>query len=234
VALINWYGAPSPVNGPGRPVSLVSRGVAVPSLLAAASFAEAREAADALPRHDMLPFRLLVFSLHERIAREFRWDRNTLGEQTHAWEPSHWFSSGFDEPRAQFKRSQVASDAAREGDAGSLPWLRRLRASHQPARGPICFCMHRADAATVNYTEIVVSRRSAAMRYHDGALCCIPRPTTTHRILLPTARKEFATTTTNPEPGPHLGNLRFPLHPSRRPPLPRSLSPRRKVRALAH
>jgi hypothetical protein len=31
--------------------------------------------------------------------------------------------------------------------------------------------MHRADAATVSFTEIAVSSRGAVMRYHAGAPC---------------------------------------------------------------
>jgi hypothetical protein len=34
--------------------------------------------------------------------------------------------------------------------------------------------MHREDAATVSYTEVIVSRRKAIMRYIPGAPCCTP------------------------------------------------------------
>jgi hypothetical protein len=42
---------------------------------------------------------------------------------------------------------------------------------HVPETGPFSTCMHRADAATVSYTEVVVSSRQAMMRHHAGAPC---------------------------------------------------------------
>ncbi|MEW6303391.1 MAG: hypothetical protein AB1705_07975, partial [Verrucomicrobiota bacterium] len=62
--------------------------------------------------------------------------------------------------------------ACRETPSGTLGWLRGLHRSHEPARGPYCFCMHRADAATVSYTEVTVSRTMGTMRYWPGAPCC--------------------------------------------------------------
>ncbi|MEP6669039.1 MAG: NRDE family protein [Chthoniobacter sp.] len=198
VALINWY-AVARAPGSGR----VSRGIIVPAVLAAANLPQAKEIITALPKQDMSPFRLLVFAPHERIAREFRWNQRALEELPHAWEPRHWFSSGCDEPHAQRERGRVAREAWRESPAGRLPWLRRLHASHEPARGPFCFCMHRKDAATVSYTEVVVTRRTATMRYHDGPLCSAPRPVTTQQITLQAVCKESAPRPTNQETTQH-------------------------------
>ena len=36
--------------------------------------------------------------------------------------------------------------------------------------------MHRADAATVSYTEVTVSSRLATMRYHGGTPCRAFKP----------------------------------------------------------
>jgi hypothetical protein len=186
LALINW-------NEPGRDARpSLSRGIVVPTLLAAAITEEVHTSLNALPTHDIAPFRLLAFAPRERAAREFRWDQHTLEEIPHPWAPRHWFSSGHDEPRAQHERGAVARKAWQEAGAGRLPWLRRLHASHEPARGPFCFCMHRRDAATVSYTEVIVTPRTATMRYHDGPLCTAPHPTTARRILRQSACKESA------------------------------------------
>ncbi len=229
LALINWYAIPRE-SGIGR----VSRGVVVPSLLAATSVEEARAAIAALPKQDMAPFRLLIFAPHERKTFEFRWDQHALDEVPHAWEPRHWFSSGYDEPRAQLERGQVACEASREARAGSLPWLRRLHGSHEPARGPFCFCMHRKDAATVSYTEVVVTHRAATMRYHDGPLCIAPHPSTTHKISLQAACKESLLIPTNQQPGDHHENHESSLQSSCRPLLPSGLSPRGDLLEIAH
>jgi hypothetical protein len=199
-------------------------------LLVAQTADEAAAALPGLPLHDMGPFRLLVIAPRERAVRELRWDRHTLDERPHAWEPRHWFSSGCDEPRAQHERGRTARAAWREAGAGSLPWLRRLHGSHEPERGPFCFCMHRRDAATVSYTEIVVTRRAATMRYHDGALCTTAQPAATHTISLRPACKESARPTTNSHP--HENHL-LTTRPTRRPLLSRSFSPRGEACAVA-
>ena len=229
LALINWYAIP---REPG--IGRVSRGIVVPSLLAATSVEEVRAAIVAVPKQDMAPFRLLAFAPRERKAFEFRWDQHTLDEMPHAWEPRHWFSSGYDEPRAQHERGKVAREAWRETRAGSLPWLRRLHGSHEPARGPFCFCMHRKDAATVSYTEVVVTNRAATMRYHDGPLCTAPHPRTTHKISLQAACKESALVPTNEQQGDHHENHQSSLQSSRRPLLPGGLPPRRDLLEVAH
>lgn len=229
LALINWYAIP---REPG--IGRVSRGIVVPSLLAATSLEEVRTATAALPKQDMAPFRLLTFAPRERRAFEFRWDQHTLDEMPHAWEPRHWFSSGHDEPRAQHERGKVAREAWREPRAGSLPWLRRLHGSHEPARGPFCFCMHRKDAATVSYTEVVVTNRAATMRYHDGPLCTVPQTTTTRKISLQTTRKDSALIPTNQQPEHCHENHQSSLQPSRRPLLPSGLSPRGDLLEIAH
>jgi hypothetical protein len=49
--------------------------------------------------------------------------------------------------------------------------LRRLHCSHQPERGAFSVCMHRDDAETVSYTEIIAGQDGARMRHAAGALC---------------------------------------------------------------
>lgn len=171
-ALLNWYSIIA-----DRTRVCASRGQVIPALLQATTLQRAGE----LMRHLVLtgtaPFRVVVASDVERRVCEFRWDQNTLTEEPHRWETQHWFSSGFDEPGAQHARSRVAHDAAAQPGTGSLAWLRRLHRSHAPEPGPYSVCMHRADAATVSYTEVDVSGSIATMRYYDGPPCEALRPT---------------------------------------------------------
>lgn len=165
-ALINWYAVPT------RPASEgVSRGVIIPNLLRCRSMAEASERLARIPLHEIAPFRLIGIGCAERALSEFRWDGEALEEIWSAWERRHWFSSGYDEARANLERELICRQAWTEPDAGRLSWLRRLHASHKPARGPFSICMHRPEAATVSYTEIRVSRACARMRYVPHAPC---------------------------------------------------------------
>lgn len=227
-ALINWY-AVMRRPGSGR----VSRGIIVPTVLRAAELDAALRALATVTLADVAPFRLLLFASGERRACELRWDQRTLDEIPHTWTPQHWFSSGYDEPRAQDERLRVAREKWSKPEAGRLPWLRRLHGSHEPARGPFCFCMHRKDAATVSYTEIVVTRRAATMRYHDGPPCRTPQPKTTHQLSLQLARKESTPSPTNEHTRHAHENHRCPLQPSRRPLLPSRVSSRGEVRTVA-
>jgi hypothetical protein len=46
-----------------------------------------------------------------------------------------------------------------------------LHRSHQPDRDAFSVCMHREDAETVSYTEILATRRWAKMRYCARSPC---------------------------------------------------------------
>jgi len=166
VALVNWYSIKARVTG-----KAVSRGEVVNSVSAATS----PEFADALlvkcPLDRINPFRLIgVFPQTSELV-EWRWDLKKLARNSQQWNTQQWISSGFDEPRAQRFRGRTFRDARKQKSAGSLDWLRRLHRSHGPKSGPFSTCMHRADAATVSFTEIIVSSRGAVMRYHAGAPC---------------------------------------------------------------
>jgi hypothetical protein len=166
VALINWYSIKARVPG-----KAVSRGEIVNSV----STATSPEFADALlakcPLDRINPFRLIgVFPQTNELV-EWRWDLKKLGRNRHQWKAQQWISSGFDEPVAARVRGGTFRAARSQKTAGSLDWLRRLHRSHRPDAGPFSTCMHRADAATVSFTEIAVSSRGAVMRYHAGAPC---------------------------------------------------------------
>jgi len=166
LALINWYAVPMrPMNG------AISRGTVVKELLKAGTIDESDSALRQLPLKRMPPFRLIAIALRERTVVEFRWDQDVLLPQKKRWTANHWFSSGLDESAAQAKRGEVCRQEWKKPNAGDLQWLRELHKSHLPEPGAFSICMHRKEAATVSYTEIVVADRLGVMRYHPGPLC---------------------------------------------------------------
>ena len=92
----------------------------------------------------------------------------TINEARSRWQRQHWFSSGFDELRAEVERAKICASASVNTTGYNLKRLRQLHRSHAPKRGPFSICMHRADAATVSYTEVSVTKNSASMRYASG------------------------------------------------------------------
>jgi len=164
--LINWYAITAQVAGQS-----VSRGEIVRSALAAEAISEADEILREMPLSRVNPFRLMGFFPASREIIEWRWNLKQLEPHHHGWETNTWISSRFDEPGAQQSRGETFADALRQRSAGHLDWLRRLHRSHKPAWGPYSTCMHRDDAATVSYTEVIVSSQQAKMHYHAGAPC---------------------------------------------------------------
>ena len=166
LALINWHRVErQPVR------SIASRGQVVKALAAKSSDEEIAAGLAALPLRRLRPFRLITIIPSEQRVTEWRWDRDRLVAQKHAWERRHWFSSGLDEPKAELERDRVCKAARTQKVAGRLNWLRRLHRSHLPERGPFSICMHRSDASTVSYTEVAVSGQRATMRYKPGPCC---------------------------------------------------------------
>ena len=166
LALINWYSITARVVG-----KAVSRGEVVSS----ASTTSSPDLADAvlagLPLSRVNPFRLIgIFPKTGEIV-EWRWNLKELARKSLRWKTQQWISSGFDEPTAQRVRGKTFQRAHRQSSADRLDWLRGLHRSHSPQSGPFSTCMHRADAATVSYTEVTVSAQRARMRYHAGAPC---------------------------------------------------------------
>jgi hypothetical protein len=165
-ALINWYSIAARVNQ-----NAITRGEVVNSVSTAISpdFADASLGELSLKRIN--PFRLIgVFPATGELV-EWRWDLKRLVRKSHRWKTQQWISSGFDEPKAQRVRGRTFQQALYQASAGRLDWLRRLHGSHSPRTGPFSTCMHRADAATVSYTEITVSPRDAVMHYYAGSPC---------------------------------------------------------------
>jgi hypothetical protein len=196
LALINWHRVE---REPKHDV--LSRGEVVRALAGKSSTNEIADGIGRLPLRKLRPFRLITIVPSERLVTEWRWNLEWLTRRDHKWQPLHWFSSGFDERRAELERAKVCASFLAGGDvvagdglsdvalakaddpgrksaragvnaAGySLNWLRQLHRSHSPKRGPFSICMHRRDASTVSYTEVAVSKKRATMRYKSGPCC---------------------------------------------------------------
>ena len=187
LALINWHRiGRRPKN------AALSRGLVVRELADKSATDEIATAIIDLPLRKLPPFRLIAISPAEMRVTEWRWNLKRLAMHSHQWQRQHWFSSGFDERRAERERAKICAASgvirlgqsslrSRVGGVGgyggqhaagsSLMWLRRLHRSHGPKRGPFSICMHRSDAATVSYTEIAVSKQRVTMRYKSGPPC---------------------------------------------------------------
>ena len=170
-ALINWYSIAAQVKG-----EAVSRGKVVNAVCSLKSPDSVSATLENLPLKKISPFRLIgVFAGTNDIA-EWRWDLKKLVRKNHPWETQQWISSGFNEPAAQRIRSETFRRTLKQKSAGSLDWLRRLHRSHAPQSGPFSTCMHRADAATVSCSEIIVSKKKATLHYYAGAPCGVSNP----------------------------------------------------------
>ena len=166
LALINWHRIPRRPNH-----RAVSRGVVVKELIHARSCDNLPALLHELPLQGMPPFRLIAISLRESQVTEFQWDQDRVVAVCHCWSARHWFSSGLDEQQAEVTRAEVCRKEWNDSDAGEIAWLRRLHRSHLPERGGFSICMHREDASTVSYTEVVFDGAHGTMRYCPGPLC---------------------------------------------------------------
>ncbi|MBV9492169.1 MAG: NRDE family protein [Verrucomicrobia bacterium] len=167
LALINWHAiAREPAGVP------VTRGEVIRALVGKRTLAEVGATLRRLPLTQMRPFRLIGVAMRDRAVVEWQWHLANLDVRSRPWTLRHWFSSGLDEAEAERQRGDTCRQAAVEKAAGTLGWLRRLHRTHHPARGPYDVCLHRLDAHTVSYTEVVVSLPvELTMRYQPGAPC---------------------------------------------------------------
>jgi hypothetical protein len=148
----------------------------IPALIFADSTAALEQAAWQLSLHGVWPFRLFGFSGAEFRVREWRWDGLDLAVGSHPWQRDHWFSSGRSDQKAARQRRRIFDSAARDPHTGSLAWLRKLHRQHGGEPGPFSVCVHRNDAATLSYTEVVLQGAHLSMRYAAGQPCTSLRP----------------------------------------------------------
>lgn len=150
---------------------LRSRGEMIPPLLESCNRSEAEQRISRMDLRDVFPFRLVGFFPGEHAICQWNWDTENLEIFHLPWRARHWFSSGISDELAREVRGLTCSEAWKMRDAGSLTWLRSLHASHAPEQGSFSLCMHRQDAATVSYTEIVCGSKVLTMRYRAGHPC---------------------------------------------------------------
>jgi hypothetical protein len=120
---------------------------------------------------DVLPFRLVRFSLKSRSVLEWIWDGQCCASIVHPWRTNHWFSSGESDELALSIRGKTVSAFRALKPEESPEWLRELHGSHEPERGAFSMCVHRSDARTVSYTEISISQNCVTMDYVDCSPC---------------------------------------------------------------
>jgi len=176
LALINWHRIER------RPRNdVISRGEVVRALASKSGPAEIANGVAKLPLRKLRPFRLIAILPSQKLVTEWRWNLEWLIVRHHKWQPQHWFSSSFDERRAELERRRVCDAAHSRQSEKNLSWLRHLHCSHAPKRGPYSICMHRHDASTVSYTEVSVSKKRSMMRYKAGP-CCSNGPIVTRTV----------------------------------------------------
>jgi hypothetical protein len=166
LALINWHGIQREPN-----TEVLSRGSVVRELAGKSITDQIQASITRLALHKLRPFRLITIVPSEKRVIEYRWNLERLAIRDQEWRRQHWFSSSFDEHRAEIERQRVCEVASNQQSADTLRWLRQLHRSHAPRRGPFSICMHRQDAATVSYTEIAVTKQRLLMRYKSGPTC---------------------------------------------------------------
>lgn len=158
-------------NGGDPRLKRRSRGELVTLVLASSGCREVESALDQIDLTQYLPFRLVGFFGSAMQAFEWTWDGQRLATIAHGWEPRHWYSSGVSDEQATISRARIFEAAAKDPDAGSSEWLRRIHRSHKDKAGAFSVCVHRDDAASLSYTEVLVSRSHIAMSYRPGSPC---------------------------------------------------------------
>jgi hypothetical protein len=173
---VNSYGVACALlnrSDPKRPgKKLSSRGHVIPALMASASSETMRRTIAQLDLCGVLPFRLLgIFPAEEKIV-QWSWDTLTIETRGLPWEQRHWFSSGLSDDEAARERGTICDRAHKQKDAGSLPWLRRLHASHASEwKNPFNICVHLEEVGTISYTELVCAQETIRCNYLPGPAC---------------------------------------------------------------
>jgi hypothetical protein len=173
LALLNWNDK-SPSQKVPPPTR--SRGLLIPELIGASNFEVTAGIFERWGLDGILPFRLVGFFASEKTVAEWSWDGRRKDLRTLPWSRGHWFSSSLSDRAAAEQRGIACEAAATRPNFGTRRSLRPLHASHLPAAGPFSVCVHRPDAVTVSYTEVVCRKRFLTMRYVPGNPCRKSQP----------------------------------------------------------
>ena len=186
-ALLNCYSA----NGHTSTEKQRSRGEIIPQMIFDSDFRAAASILISPKLAGILPFRLIGIDPKHRVLREWHWDGRRICRSAVPWARKHWFSSSLSDVQAEVYRSATCTLAACVRDPGGPHWLADLHRSHRPFSGPYSICVHRPDAVTVSYTEVLVNSRLISTRYVAGSPC---ESTGFHHVLdLPRLSDELST-----------------------------------------
>ena len=167
LALLNWN-----LNRPGIAMSKqCSRGGVIPELIFEGSFESADTVLEGRRLEGMLPFRFVRIDPQSRDIREWRWDGESVVTDRFPWTRRHWFSSSLSDAAAEEQRRATCRIVSLTGNPEGSDWLANLHRSHRPRAGAYSLCVHRPDAATVSYTEVLHGPHLISMRYIDGSPC---------------------------------------------------------------
>jgi hypothetical protein len=167
LALLNWHD----VASSRKAAKTQSRGRVIPALIGSRSLAGLQEVFDVSNFKGMMPFRLVGVFPSEREIREWRWDSMHLEFHVREWKLRHWFSSSLSDKQAASLRGAACRAANDESDVGSVPWLRRLHASHVTDPGPFSLCVHREDVRTLSYTEVACTPATVTVEHFLASPC---------------------------------------------------------------
>jgi hypothetical protein len=148
-----------------------SRGELIPDLIFKNDFKPAENALHGARLGGMLPFRLVGIDPQPETVREWRWNGKSVETLEFPWARRHWFSSSLSDSVAEEQRGAICEALSTSGMADSPDWLPEFHRSHRPAAGAYSLCVHRPDAVTVSYTEVIYGRGRITMRYIEGSPC---------------------------------------------------------------
>ena len=162
------------LNAEGEsPAAPVSRGLLVRSLVASATREDVAMRLEETELSSFRGFRLLAFEPDEP-PEVFAWDGAALSRSSARLPVA---SSSWGTERAEATRASVllrlfgtsAVGPTREDHA--VEALERFHRSHEPERGALSPCMHRADAHTVSASRVSVGVEEVRFHYAAGAPC---------------------------------------------------------------
>jgi uncharacterized protein with NRDE domain len=162
--------------------SMRSRGLLLLDALVEAGARQALERLREVPLHPYRPFELVLI---DRSSPPWRaaWDGEHRELERVRDEDLPLVSSGYDPSGVRRARRALYRRMLGEGHRGEA--LTAFHRSHAPRRGPYSPCMHRSDAATVSFTDLLVGPGEALMRYEEGPPC---RPSARHEARLELGR----------------------------------------------
>lgn len=151
-----------------------SRGLLLRDLNIAKDIQHAEDILNQAAIEQYAPFDIFLFD--QQATLNIGWN----GEiQTRIHNPENFkSSSGFDTDLAIKTRQSNFQFENKDVDK-----LRHYHSSHIPEKSAYSVCMHRPDARTQSYTEIVVNDGIASMRYSDGPPCTSELSSPVHLLL---------------------------------------------------